>query len=379
MTILWVDVESFSPLSLKTCGTAKYATQCEVMTLQWALGDGPVRVWDLTGEDLHSWEDLTGALQAASCIYAHNSYFDRTVLATTDWWPHELAPLSKWRCMMAQAFIHGLPGKLKALCEVFQVPAKFAKREGKDLIQLFCKPQGKKKTRATAQTHPTEWAEFLAYAGNDIEAMRYIYKVMPRWNYSALLKPEVELWHLDQLVNDRGVGADVHFAAHAVRATTKAKKGLAERTAEITDGMVGATTQRDRLLGYLCAEHGMVLPNLKADTLERLLDQPELPDMVKELLRIRLQASKASTSKYKRVIDMQVAGRLYGTLQYAAANRTGRWGGRGFQPQNQPRLSLDNVAAHWAIEKDQVAKWHIAQYLDQGIEAICSETEEMLF
>jgi DNA polymerase len=59
--------------------------------------------------------------------------------------------------------------------------------------------------------------------------------------------------------------------------------------------------------------------------------------MVKELLRIRLQATKASTSKYKRILQMEVGGRMYGTLQFCAANRTGRWGGRGLQPQNLPR------------------------------------------
>src|SRR5690606_8780163 len=85
-------------------------------------------------------------------------------------------------------------------------------------------------------------------------------------------------------------------------------------------------------------------------TIERRLEDPELPEFVKELLRIRLQATKASTSKYKRILQMEVGGRMYGTLQFCAANRTGRWGGRGFQPQNQPRPTHKFPEIETAIE-----------------------------
>ena len=39
----------------------------------------------------------------------------------------------------------------------------------------------------------------------------------------------------------------------------------------------------------LCAEFGVELPDLKADTLERRLEDPDLPDYIKDLLRIRLK------------------------------------------------------------------------------------------
>jgi DNA polymerase len=56
---------------------------------------------------------------------------------------------------MVQALAHGLPGALGALCEVLGVPQDKAKdKEGKALIQLFCKPRPKnsKLRRATSKT-----------------------------------------------------------------------------------------------------------------------------------------------------------------------------------------------------------------------------------
>src|SRR5690606_10587221 len=108
--------------------------------------------------------------------------------------------------------------------------------------------------------------------------------------------------------------------------------------------------QRDKLLAFLFVEHGVSLPDLKADTVERRLDDPELPDYVKELLRLRQSASKSSTSKYKRLLNLEVAGRLYYLLQYCGALRTGRWAGRNFQPQNLKRPTLKFDEIEMAIE-----------------------------
>jgi DNA polymerase len=83
--------------------------------------------------------------------------------------------------------------------------------------------------------------------------------------------------------------------------------------------------------------YGVTLPDLKADTVERRLEDESLPEHIKELLRIRQQASKASTAKYKRVLTQQVGGRLRNLLVFCGAMRTGRWSGRTLQPQNLPR------------------------------------------
>ena len=87
---------------------------------------------------------------------------------------------------MAQALAHSLPGGLDKLCEIFNIAEDKAKiKDGKALIQLFCKPRPKKQKlrRATRETHPDEWARFIEYGVNDIEAMREVHRKMPKWNY----------------------------------------------------------------------------------------------------------------------------------------------------------------------------------------------------
>lgn len=329
--ILWIDVETRSPVPINA-GTARYATQVEVIICTWAVDDGPAQCWDITAGRTMP-DSLRYAAEECDEIWAHKEYFDRTMLERTDWWPKEHAPNSKWRCTMTMALMHGLPGALEKLCEIFKVDAQNTKLDGKEYIQIFCKPK-KDGTYNDRNSHPEQWKAFLKYATRDIPAMREIYRKCPKWNMNPT---EMRLWHLDQQINDRGFAVDVEMAAAAVRATTAEKKRLSERTMELTGDVVERTTQRNLLLGYLLLEYGVSLPDLKADTIERRLDDPELPEFVKELLRIRLKASKASTAKYKRILQAEVGGRIYGGLQFCGALRTGRWAGRLVQPQNFPR------------------------------------------
>jgi DNA polymerase len=383
---LWLDTETFSTIPI-THGTEKYSEEVEVMIVTWAVDDGPVRCWDVTAEPVPP-PALVAAMSDAAEVWAHNSYFDRTVIRKhkPGWALKDMVPLTIWRCVMAKALAHGLPGKLDKLCEIFKLNEDEAKgKRGKELINLFCKPRAKRKdgiVRATRETHPAEWAEFLEYAKQDIVSMRVIDGKLPNWNYggpSAAARMETSLWHLDQRINDRGVEADIDLAQHAVRACLAEQKVLGDRTMELTNGTVQRTTQRDLLLGYLLLEYGVELPDMRADTLERRLEDPELPEYVKELLRIRLQASKSSTSKYKRVVDVQVRGRLYGLLQFCGAQRTGRWAGRNFQPQNLPRLVRELVAAWCGISIEDLRKHHIVMYLDAAVAALKCEAEDVVF
>ncbi len=329
---LFLDTETRSPINLKTCGTVKYATESEVLIVTWSDSGRPAQCWDATSATPPP-QSLLDAIRQCDEIWAHNSFFDRTNLERTKWWPRKHTPLRKWRCVMAQAFAHGLPGGLDYLCQIFRVSEDKRKLDGDKYIDLFCKPK-KDGTFNDRHSHPAEWKEFLTYATRDIPAMIEVHNKIPKWNLS---ETEIALWHLDQQINDRGFEADVDMAKHMVRATKAEKKRLADRTQELTNGSVDRATQRDLLLRYLLLEYDVELPDMKADTIERRLEDPELPEFVKDLLRIRLQATKASTSKYQRVLQANVAGRMCGTLQYCAANRTGRWGGRIFQPQNMPR------------------------------------------
>jgi DNA polymerase len=347
---LFADTETYSETPI-TAGTFRYAADAEVMLFPYAIDDGPVRVWDRT-EHPDCPLDLAIALleDADDEVVFHNAMFDRAVLRFD--LPALCPPLPRWRCSMVRAMAHGLPGSLEKLGELFGLSEDQAKlKDGRELIHLFCKPRPKtsKLRRATRLTHPQEWARFKQYAANDITAMREIWHKLPSWNYRG---EELALWHLDQRINDRGVQMDVDLARAAIEATEREKQRLADRTFDLTEGRVGKATQRDALLAYILAAHDIELPDLQTSTIEKLLDKdPDLPAPVRELLAVRVAATKASTSKYKRVAQgVNVDGRLRGLLQFAGAMRTARWAGRLFQPQNLPRPTMEQPEIETAID-----------------------------
>lgn len=342
MAILYCDTETFSTVDIKH-GTHRYAEEAEVMLFGYAIDDGEPKVWDLTaGEPMPTELDflLRGEGDGDEQVW-QNSHFDRTVLR------HALGIIIEPRTIhdtMVQAMAHSLPGGLDKLGVVLKIDEDKRKdKRGKELIQLFCKPRPKnhKLRRATRATHPAEWEEFKEYLKSDVVAMRAIRKKMPMWNF----RPggfERRLWELDQRINDRGFAVDLELAERAIEATRIAQEALRERVQDETLGIVDSATQRDALLAFILEAHGVDLPDMAADTLRRRLEDPELPDGVRQLIAIRLEAGMASSAKYKAVLNCTSAdGRLRNTLQFAAALRTQRWGGRIFQPQNMKRPDKD--------------------------------------
>lgn len=339
MIPLFLDSETYSATPIQN-GTYRYAADAEVMLFAYAFGNDPVTVIDLTAE-----EEIPKHVRAALTDpdylkIIQNSMFDRAVLRYglgIDVPPEQIFDT------MVCALAHSLPGALKALCGVLGVLEEDAKDDsGRDLIQLFCKPRPKNQhvRRFTRETHPQEWQNFKDYAGSDIRAMRSVFNKIPTWNYRDR---ELDLWRLDCRINDRGFEVDRGLAMAAIEAVAKAQGGLADSVSGLTFGNVEKATQRDRLLAFILEYYGVTLPDMTKSTLERRLNDPELPLEVRELIAIRLEASMASTSKYKALLkSVSDDGRLRGTLQFCGASRTGRWSGRTFQPQNLFRPTMKN-------------------------------------
>lgn len=337
---LWLDTETFSEVPIAN-GTHAYAEHAEIMLMTWAVDDGPVQCWDATKDPQPT--DLGWAVSRADEHWWQNGgMFDRVILkhAMPGWYAG--IPEHKWRDTMVQALAHGLPGSLGALSEIFKLGDNAKDKRGKQLIQLFCKPQSKtsKLRRKTRETHPAEWEEFKEYAKSDIRAMRELHKKMPKWNYPNNTE-ELNLWFLDQRMNMEGVYVDTELAEKAIEAVDIAQSSLAQRTSEATGDEVTSATQRDKLLAYILKEHGVSLPDMRSDTLERRLSDPGLPDAVRDLIAIRLQASTSSVSKYKRLIKgVSSDGYLRGLTQFNGAARTGRDAHRLFQPGNMMRPTI---------------------------------------
>jgi hypothetical protein len=355
---LFLDTETFSPVPI-THGTHAYAEQAEVILVSLAVDDDPVQVWDTSDPERRGSQlaSLQHMVDLADEVVLHNSHFDRTVLRHCG----VKIPVDKITDTMVLALQHSLPASLAMLCDVLGVPQDKAKdKAGKKLIQLLTKPRPKnvKLRRATRETHPDEWQAFIEYARLDVDAMRDVYRRLPRWNNSGR---ERNLWLADQAINDRGVAVDRDLARSAQRAFERTTRALAARTARLTGGVVASLTQRQKLLDYLAVHHNFVPEDMTKGTVAALL-KGDLDPKVRELLEIRQQASATSPAKYDVILNAaSTDGRLRGTIQFCGASRTGRDAGRIFQPQNLPRPVL----------KPDV--------IEQGIEAMKLDCEDLLF
>lgn len=366
MKSLYIDYETYSEVPIKH-GVYAYAERAEILLMSYAIDDGPARVWDVTCENINKHPDLIEAIIDPNVtVTAHNSMFDRTISRLAANAPQIIKVMgndvSRWRDTMVKAYSVSLPGALGTLSEIFRLAEDKAKdKEGRQLVLLFCKPRpaSSKIRRATKETHPEEWKKFVNYARLDTEAMRELDKKIPAWNYRD---EELALWHLDQRINDRGFMVDVDLAHKAIDAVGDEKKALAIRTRELTDDEVQAATQRAAMLKHILGSYGVELPDLQKSTLERRINDSELPIALRELLAIRLQASTTSTSKYTTLVNgVSRDGRLHGTLQFDGAGRTGRWSGRLFQPQNLPRPTLKN------------------EVIEQGIDAVKADCADLIY
>ena len=353
MYLIYADTETFSSQDLSRVGAARYAEDAQIILWSYAENDEPAKVWDRVSNpqmpaDLkRMWERLFADPDAR--VVMHNGMnFDRQVFASNGFGE---IPAEKIIDTMVLAYEHALPGSLEQLCEAFRLDADHAKdKDGKRLIQIFCKPLPKnyKLTRATPQTHPAEWERFKNYARLDIESMRAIYKKLPKWNATA---QERRLQALDAVINSRGMCIDLELAKGAVETAARHRTHLAARTQKLTGGAVSAATQRDALLEYLRTEWGLDLASATRAEVEKRIAEPGIPEPVKELLRIRIASTKISVQKFQSVLNAACEdGRLRGCLQFRGASRTGRFSGRIFQPQNLARPTMRNDEIEFAIE-----------------------------
>lgn len=366
MKTLWADLETFSTRDIIN-GAHQYAEDCSVLLFGYAIDDDPAQVWDLTtGEAMP--DDLRAALNnpSVNTVWHNGANFDSTVLRRAKNLHVDL-PFERVDDCMVKAYSHGLPGALGTLSEVFGLPVDTAKdKDGRRLVLKFCKPDSKGNVRSR-RTDPEDWARFVNYCRLDVEAMRVVYKKLPSWNWGPRDRAQ---FVIDQRINNRGVQMDIDLAEAAIDLAEKLRQANAEKTRQLTGGAVGAATQRDALLAHILEQYGVKLPDLTKSTIERRLADENIPEPVKELLRVRLASTKTSTAKYKKLIACVNSDcRLRGGLQFRGATRTGRYAGRLMQLQNLPRPTLPQYVIDAGVD---AIKGGWAELLDEPSELMAS-------
>jgi DNA polymerase len=333
-----IDFETYSECDIKTAGGYNYAAHpsTEVICMAWAIDDDEEpQLWtpDQPFPDRLSQAVYSGAAD----WWAWNAAFERAI------WEHVLEPRhdvaipgpSHWNDTAALAATLALPRALGQCAQVLHLTEQKDTR-GRYLIQRLCQPY-----RGERRRDPELLDELYSYCKQDVETERAVKRHLTP--YKPMSDREREVWLLDQEINWRGLGIDAASVDHAINLIFRTAETLNARAQEISGGVLPDVGSRAKVMAWAQSRGYTLTGYDKSAVLEALAD-PALPDDVRRVLEIRQTMGKASTSKYAAMQNLASDRdhRARGVFAYHGA-QTGRWAGRGFQPQNLPRPAFGDT------------------------------------
>lgn len=271
-----------------------------------------------------------GLLEAWNSSFEYQLWLN--VCAARMGWP--ALPLEQLRCAMSKARAWSLPGKLEKAAEVINA-AEQKDKAGHALIRKLCVPRvptkNDKTTRRTPETDPEDFAAFYDYNIQDIKAEASVSIRTP-----DLIPRELELWQLDQRINMRGAHIDREGLDSCLAIVGHATLKYTNELREITGHFVQTADELAKIVSWL-GSRGVYTESVDADAVEALLKRSTLPPDVRRVLEIRASLGARSVKKLFSInFRLSADGRLRDLFAFCGADRTGRFAGRGPQPQNLP-------------------------------------------
>jgi DNA polymerase len=344
MNTLAIDVETYSSVDIKTSGAYKYceALDFEIMLFAYAFNDEEVQIIDFTDKRATFPKKIMDALNDPNIIKtAFNANFERRALRCYFSIP---TPPEQWACTMVKSLTLGLPGSLDMVGKAMHFEEDKQKmKEGKALIQYFCKPCKPTKanggrTRNLPEHAPEKWETFKLYCKQDVEVEREIRNKLSKY---VTTEKEQRLWELDQQINDRGVGIDLLLIEKAIKCDASYALRLENEAREITG--LNNPNSAAQLKKWIGEKVGHEITSLTKDSVPVLLEETKDKN-VKGILELRQLMAKTSIKKYQTMKNAYCMDkRAHGLLQFYGANRTGRWAGRLIQVQNLPQNHLPDL------------------------------------
>ena len=344
MQTLSIDLETYSDQPLAKTGVYRYveSPDFEILLFAYSVDGGSVQQIDLAcGEKIPS-EILCALEDDKVTKWAFNANFERICLSRFLGYPtgDYLEPDS-WKCSMVWAAYMGLPLSLEGVGAVLGLE-KQKLTEGKDLIKYFCQPCAPTKTngqrtRNLPEHAPDKWLAFKRYNVRDVETEMSIQARLSKYPVPDGVWEE---YHLDQEINDRGVGLDMKLVRQAIQMDGRSRSELTQAMKELTSLDNPNSVQQ---MKQWLADNGVETDTLGKKAVAELLKTA--PPQLQKVLTLRQQLAKSSVKKYQAMeIAVCADGRARGMFQFYGANRTGRWAGRIIQMQNLPQNHLDDLS-----------------------------------
>ena len=344
MQTLSIDLETYSDQPLAKTGVYRYveSPDFEILLFAYSVDGDPVQQIDLAcGEKIPP--AILAALEDDKVTkWAFNANFERICLSRFLGYPtgDYLEPDS-WKCSMVWAAYMGLPLSLEGAGAVLGLE-KQKLAEGKDLIKYFCQPcaptkSNGQRTRNLPKHAPDKWLAFKKYNIRDVETEMSIQARLSKYPVPDSVWEE---YHLDQEINDRGVGLDMELVRQAIQMDGRSRSELTQAMKELTSLDNPNSVQQ---MKQWLADNGVETDTLGKKAVAELLKTA--PPELQKALTLRQQLAKSSVKKYQAMETAVCAdGRARGMFQFYGANRTGRWAGRIIQMQNLPQNHLDDLS-----------------------------------
>lgn len=319
---------------------------------------------------------VIATLRAADVVVASNAPFDQTV--TREVLGINI-PKERWRCTMARAMRHGLPGSLAAGASVLGLQ-EGKDKEGNRLMKQLMKPrstwtknikeryteyvaahkqhalsiegaslriEGKKRTTAKELLSYEDWrgpkwfedakrlARNCAYNASDVRVSRELDKRLP-----DLEPAEFDIWQHVWDMREIGIPVDVEMINGAIAMSEEAQRDLIDRIRAYTSGQIQSLKAPGQLVAW-ADRYGYYMPSWTKDTVAEALTDPKCPEPVRVVALARQEASRGSVAKFETAAEMvSPDGRLRHQIEYAGTS-TLRLAGRGVQPLNLPRPKIE--------------------------------------
>ena len=343
MPLLFWDIETRSAVLLEEAGPWRYAgaATTEVLCVGYARDNDRPATWT-PGEPIPA-EFIEAANNPDWCIVAHNAQFERAI-ATRILEPRFGLPKVSLRqqvCTMTLALASALPGALDSATKALGLPYQ-KDHEGYLLMKQMSRPRRARKGEDRNAIHWVDGPELRQrihrYCMHDVEIERAVFHRLP-----PISKAEHEVWQLDAVINERGFHVDCKLA-RAAREVARGELGLINaEIAALTNGEITSVHQAERIKDYI-QRHGHTLTTLTKRSVGTVLAHDPC-DQIRRLLELRRDGARASTRKIDRLLkSVDHDNRLRGTLRFHGS-ATGRWSGRGYQPQNLKKPETTDLDA----------------------------------
>ena len=325
--ILWIDFETRSHCDLKKHGVYNYAQDIttEVLCMSYAFDDEDVQTWTPDQPFPERVRNHKGL------IYAHNAAFERLIF----WYVLQINfELEQFYCTATQARANCAPGSLEDVGRFAGASMKKDYR-GAQLIRALCVPPFKEDVALMA--------EMVQYCEQDVRAMRAVSKSL-----RPLSNEELEDYHVNERINDRGVLVDVPLAHAAIAYAATELEDIQSTVRAVTNGAITSVRSpkmREWVKERLSSEHLKLMEvedgkySIDKRVRANLLATDDLPPDVAEVIQCADDLWASSVAKFSRLKDLADVEdrRVRGAFVFAGGSATGRASSYGAQVHNFTR------------------------------------------